>query len=79
MRPENAHYRLSSHRRGIKLKYCEKGLNKGARLTVLLVEQKVPFVRRVASEFCILGKGRRFAARSIGELPDEEARAHLSV
>ena len=39
-------------------------LNKNEGLTVLLVEQKLPFARRVASEFCILANGRRVAARS---------------
>ena len=34
-------------------------LNKEEGLTVLLVEQKLPFARRVASEFCILSNGRR--------------------
>ena len=37
-------------------------LNQEEGLTVLLVEQKLPFARRVASEFCILDKGRRVAA-----------------
>ena len=54
-------------------------LNKEEGLTVLLVEQKLPFARRVASEFCILDKGRRVAAGEIGELTDEVVRAHLSV
>ena len=54
-------------------------LNKEEGLTVLLVEQKLPFARRVASEFCILDKGRRVAAGSIGELTDEVVREHLSV
>ncbi len=54
-------------------------LNSEEGLTVLLVEQKLPFARRVASEFCILDKGRRVAAGSIGELTDEVVRAHLSV
>ena len=54
-------------------------LNKEEGLAVLLVEQKLPFARRVASEFCILDKGRRVAAGSIGELTDEVVRAHLSV
>jgi urea transport system ATP-binding protein len=54
-------------------------LNKEEGLTVLLVEQKLPFARRVASEFCILDKGRRVAAGAIGELTDEVVRAHLSV
>jgi urea transport system ATP-binding protein len=54
-------------------------LNKEEGLTVLLVEQKLPFARRVASEFCILDKGRRAAAGSIGELTDEVVKAYLSV
>jgi urea transport system ATP-binding protein len=54
-------------------------LNQEEGLTVLLVEQKLPFARRVASEFCILDKGRRVAAGAIGELTDDLVRAHLSV
>jgi urea transport system ATP-binding protein len=54
-------------------------LNQEEGLTVLLVEQKLPFARRVASEFCILDKGRRVAAGSIGELTDDVVRAYLSV
>ena len=54
-------------------------LNKEEGLTVLLVEQKLPFARRVASEFCILDKGRRVAGGSIDELTDQVMRAHLSV
>src|ERR1700739_3076956 len=46
-------------------------LNREEGVTVLLVEQKLPFARRVASEFCILDKGRRVAAGPIGELPAE--------
>src|SRR5678816_351725 len=54
-------------------------LNQEHGLTVLLVEQKLPFARRVASEFCILDKGRRVAAGPIGGLTDEVVRKHLSV
>jgi urea transport system ATP-binding protein len=54
-------------------------LNQEEGLTVLLVEQKLPFARRVASQFSILDKGRCVAAGSIGELTDEVVRAHLSV
>lgn len=54
-------------------------LNETEKLTVLLVEQKLPFARRVASEFCILDKGRRVAAGPIGSLSDDVVRAHLSV
>jgi urea transport system ATP-binding protein len=54
-------------------------LNKEEGLTVLLVEQKLPFARRVASEFCILDKGRRVAAGPIDGLTDDVVRAHLTV
>jgi urea transport system ATP-binding protein len=54
-------------------------LNKEEGLTVLLVEQKLPFARRVASEFCILDKGRKVVGGAISELSDQFVRAHLSV
>ena len=54
-------------------------LNQTEGLTILLVEQKLPFARRVASEFCILDKGRRVAAGAIDELSDDVVRALLSV
>jgi urea transport system ATP-binding protein len=54
-------------------------LNSEENLAVLLVEQKLPFARRVAKEFCILSNGRMVAAGEIGELTDEIVRAHLSV
>ncbi len=54
-------------------------LNQEQGLTVLLVEQKLPFARRVASEFCILDKGRGVAAGPIGDLTDQVVREHLSV
>src|SRR4051812_48492824 len=54
-------------------------LNQEHGLTVLLVEQKLPFARRVASEFCILDKGRRVAAGPIEALTDDVVRDHLSV
>jgi urea transport system ATP-binding protein len=54
-------------------------LNREANLTVLLVEQKLPFARRVASEFRILDKGRVVASGRIPELTDELVRQHLTV
>jgi urea transport system ATP-binding protein len=54
-------------------------LNKEESLTVLLVEQKLPFARRVANQFCILDKGRRVAAGGIDDLTDQVVQAHLSV
>jgi urea transport system ATP-binding protein len=54
-------------------------LNREAGVTVLLVEQKLPFARRVASEFVILEKGRGVAGGPIDELTDDVVRDHLSV
>ena len=54
-------------------------LNQDTGVTMLLVEQKLPFARRVASEFHILEKGRRVAGGQIGELTGDLVRAHLSV
>src|SRR5262245_10760535 len=54
-------------------------LNREAGVTVLLVEQKLPFARRVASDFRILEKGRLVAGGPIGDLSDQVVHAHLSV
>jgi urea transport system ATP-binding protein len=54
-------------------------LNRDAHVTVLLVEQKLPFARRVASEFRILEKGRCVADGTIDALTDDVVRDHLSV
>lgn len=54
-------------------------LNKKERLTILLVEQKVPFARRVAERFCILNRGRVAARGAMSELDDGLARLHLGV
>ena len=54
-------------------------LNREEGLTVLLVEQKLPFARRVASRFNIMEKGRIVAGGEIGELSDDLVQAHLAV
>src|SRR5690606_40863406 len=54
-------------------------LNREANLTVLLVEQKLPFARRVASEFRMIDKGRIVAGGEIGGLTDELVKQHLTV
>ncbi len=54
-------------------------LNRDEGLTVLLVEQKLPFARRVASEFRVLDKGRFVVGGAISELTDELVRQHLTV
>ena len=54
-------------------------LNREAGVTMMLVEQKLPFARRVASEFRILEKGRCVAGGSIEELSDDVVHQHLTV
>jgi len=54
-------------------------LNREIGLTVLLVEQKLPFARRVASEVRILDKGRLVVAGGVDVLTDELVRQHLTV
>ena len=56
-----------------------KRLNAETGLTVLLVEQKLPFARRVASEFRLMEKGRMVGGGPIGELSDELVDRHLAV
>ena len=54
-------------------------LNREHGMTVLLVEQKLPFARRVASDFRIIDKGRIVVGGKIGELNDDLVREHLTV
>jgi urea transport system ATP-binding protein len=54
-------------------------LNAEHGLTVLLVEQKLPFARRVADHFFIMEKGAVMAQGAIGELSDDLVRQYLSV
>lgn len=54
-------------------------LNEQAQLTVLLVEQKLPFARRVAKRFAILDRGRSIASGSMDALSDELVHRHLHV
>jgi urea transport system ATP-binding protein len=54
-------------------------LNKEQGLTVLLVEQKLPFARRVADSYTLLDKGRVVAKGRIDQLNDAIVRQHLSV
>jgi urea transport system ATP-binding protein len=56
-----------------------KRLNREIGLTVLLVEQKLPFARRVADRFCIIDRGRHVAAGDIGELSDDLVKMYLTV
>jgi urea transport system ATP-binding protein len=54
-------------------------LNRETHLTVLLVEQKLPFARRVATDLRMLDKGRLVMSGKIEALTDELVRAHLTV
>ncbi|AUB80894.1 urea ABC transporter ATP-binding subunit UrtE [Candidatus Thiodictyon syntrophicum] len=48
-------------------------------LTVILVEQKLPFARRVADGFVILDRGRLAARGAMSELGDDLVRQYLNV
>lgn len=54
-------------------------LNREIGLSVLLVEQKLPFARKVADCFCILDRGRHVAAGEMDELNDALIRQYLTV
>lgn len=54
-------------------------LNRDIGLTVLLVEQKLPFARKVADRFCILERGRNVAAGEMPDLSDDLIREYLTV
>jgi urea transport system ATP-binding protein len=54
-------------------------LNREEKLTVLLVEQKLGFARRVASRFCLMERGRAVATGAMDELSDELVEKHLAV
>jgi len=54
-------------------------LNSELGLSVLLVEQKLPFARRVADDFYIMEKGSVVAQGAISALTDHLVQEHLSV
>ena len=54
-------------------------LNREAGLTVLLVEQKLPFARKVADRFCILDRGRQVASGAMEQLDDSIIQQYLTV
>jgi urea transport system ATP-binding protein len=54
-------------------------LRKELAMTVLVVEQKLPFVRRVCDRFCIMDKGRVVSTGEMPALTDELVRQYLSV
>jgi urea transport system ATP-binding protein len=54
-------------------------LNQDLGLTVLLVEQKLPFARKVGDRFCILDRGRPVAKGNMDELNDTLVKEYLTV
>jgi urea transport system ATP-binding protein len=56
-----------------------KKLNREIGLTVLLVEQKLPFVRKVADNFHILDRGRKVGSGLVAELSEELVKEYLTV
>jgi urea transport system ATP-binding protein len=54
-------------------------LNREKGMTVLLVEQKLPFARRIGTHLRILDKGRLVVSGGIADLTDEVVREHLTV
>ena len=48
-------------------------------MTVLLVEQKLAFARRVGRDFRLMEKGRVVASGTMSELSDEMIKKHLAV
>jgi urea transport system ATP-binding protein len=54
-------------------------LNKNQGLTILLVEQKLPFARKVADSFCLMDRGRAVASGPMFDLSDEVVTKYLKV
>jgi urea transport system ATP-binding protein len=48
-------------------------------MTILLVEQKLPFARRVAQQFYILDKGRNVASDKMENLGEDIIDQYLKV
>jgi urea transport system ATP-binding protein len=56
-----------------------KQLNEELGVTVLLVEQKLPFARRIGKQFIILDRGRKVAEGEMPDLNDELVKTYLTV
>lgn len=54
-------------------------LNREQGITILLVEQKLPFARATADYFSILNNGRNVASGEMAELGDDLIQEHLTV
>jgi urea transport system ATP-binding protein len=46
---------------------------------VLLVEQKLPFARKVADRFCIMDRGRNVAVGDMDQLSEDMIKQYLTV
>jgi len=66
----------------INVKECQdiiRKLNREKNLTVLLVEQKLPFVRRTSDHFVIMDRGRTVAKGELEELNEDLVQEYLTV
>jgi len=54
-------------------------INQELGVTVLLVEQKLPFARKVANQFCIMDRGRQVAHGAMQALSDNMVKQYLTV
>ena len=54
-------------------------LNKEIGLTVLLVEQKLPFARKMGDRFCIIDRGEGVASGKMSELDETLIKKYLTV
>ena len=54
-------------------------LNENDGLTIVLVEQKINFARRVGKTFCLIERGRTVASGNMNELDDDLIQKHLAV
>jgi urea transport system ATP-binding protein len=56
-----------------------KRINQELGVTVLLVEQKLPFARKVADSFCIMDRGRHVAHGAMQDLSTDMVKQYLTV
>ncbi|MBX2880098.1 MAG: urea ABC transporter ATP-binding subunit UrtE [Granulosicoccus sp.] len=54
-------------------------LNEQENITVLLVEQKLPFARRVGSHYLIMDRGRVMSMGKMSDLTDQQVEKYLTV
>jgi urea transport system ATP-binding protein len=54
-------------------------LNREMGMTVLLVEQKLPFARKLADRFCLLDRGRLVAKGEMQDLGQDLIQQYLTV